>query len=297
MNRITRVTLAVLAAVVIGAGSAAQAQDIVFTEGSGDIFFLYESQNGPDGTWHTVFRAKGTTGEPTNTGATGLTTPFAGFPGTAAGAVVIPAQAGDTGDYTFSTLTTVLDTPHVLNHGGVDFFLSRAGGNNPSPLTPATPATTDLGIRYRLREDEVALGIGSETAANQFDSFTLTLNLASSTFNGTPLNTVGSPHVALLNWDTFNNPVDMINTNANELTADFGGNWGHVHRNWGFSEYGDYSLSFNFEGVGGKYGDDAPVGSVQMGFQVIPEPSTALLAIVGIAVGGLVRRRRRKDVA
>jgi surface-anchored protein len=56
---------------------------------------------------------------------------------------------------------------------------------------------------------------------------------------------------------------------------------GHVHRNWGFSQYGSYELAFDLKG-GGAYGATAPTGSTKIGFVVaVPEPSTVALAAAG----------------
>ena len=269
---INKARLVALFVVIGGFGQKMVYADIVFTGGSADINWYYESATQ---TWHTVLRNKGTTI------ATGLDNAFPAFTGI----------VGHGDDYEFNTLTVSLITPHIMTHNGVDFFLSRAGGSSPSPLTLATPETTDLGIRKRLRENEVALGIGSEAAANQFANFELVLNLANSSFNGTPLTTPGSPYVGLFHWDAFDDPVDMINTHQSVYTATFD-NYDHVHRNWGFSEVGEYVLAFEFNGVGGTYGATAPTGSTSINFDVIPEPSSMALVLIGLGFGGWLRSRR-----
>ena len=250
------------AGLVLGCGllpiSSARAADIVFTEGEGDVTFFYESQNQ---TWHTVFREKG------ETTATGLDSPFLGFTG----------LVGLGTDFNFSSLTTVINTNTSVSSGGTSFFVSSAEGSS-----IFDEGTTDLGIRMRLRED-------FGTVENQFGSFNLTLNVAGSTFNGNPLAGSGA-EVSLLSWDAFQNPVPLINTADSLLTANLP-NYEHIHRHWGFSEYGTYDLAFDFAGVGGLYGSSAPGGSTRLSFSVVPEPSG--LAMIGLSVGCLALRRRR----
>ncbi len=171
--------------------------------------------------------------------------------------------------------------------GATNYFITAANG---SPLLGAG-STPDLGFRTRLRENEVALGIGSNTAANQFASFNLTLDLGLSLFNGVALDQAGSPHVSILNWDAFNNPVAMLDTAVSNLTANFD-NFAHVHRNWGFSEYGTYDLVFDIQGVGGTYGASASTGQSSVSFNVVPEPTTGVLLIAGLGAAALIRRRR-----
>jgi hypothetical protein len=176
--------------------------------------------------------------------------------------------------------------------GATTFYVSAAEG---SPFFEGPGA--DLGIRTRLRENFTETpGSNVPPATNQFDSFNLRLRPGDSTFNGNPL--VGNADVSLLHW-TGSTPVALINSAANQLTASFN-NWDHVHRNWGFSQYGEYSLAFDLEGVGGVYGSTANVGSTTIGFvAAVPEPGTLTLAGLGMAgsIAGLrwVRRRRRPE--
>jgi len=286
IKKLTLLTLGGLA--IATAQPAAQAQNIVFDAPTGsltsgaDITWYYESATE---TWHTVFRAKGTAGQPTTTNVSGLTNPYAGFTGIVGNQQ--PAVAGDTGDYLFDTLTLNINTTTQVTVGATNYFIASASG---SPLL-GSGFTPDLGIRTRLRENEVALGTGPNTAANQFDSFNLTLNLGLSTFNNVALNTLGSPNVSLLFWDAFDDPDPLIDTATNTLTGNFS-NYAHVHRNWGFSEYGTYDLVFDIQGVGGTYGATAPIGQTSITFNVVPEPGTGLLLLVGLGAAALVRRRQ-----
>ncbi|MCH8475860.1 MAG: hypothetical protein LAT55_11615 [Opitutales bacterium] len=269
-------------------------QNIVLegTGGSGDIFFLYESQaNSGDGAWHTVFRAKGTTGEPTTTNASGLTNSFQSFTGVSGtNTVIVPNTDGHTGDYNFDTLRVNVNTNQSLNVGGTDFYYTHTNGEfeNPNPNVP------DLGIRFRLREDQDAMGIGSNSAFDQFDNFTFTLNTAQSTFNGIALQDT-TAHVSLFG-NLLGSPDVLFNSAAGDLTGTFNSVWGHHHRNWGFSEYGEYSVVLDVLGVGGEYGDSAHQATID--FTVaIPEPGTyaAIFGFLALAGVLMVRHRRNKS--
>jgi surface-anchored protein len=264
---------------VFGHWAHALNPEIIFEGEEGDLTFFY---NSAANTWVTVFRDQGAD-------ATGLTTSFSlsSSPSTWTGIVGNTAT-----DFLFSRLATEVNTRAQATVGTTSFYLSPADG---SPLFAGPGA--DLGIRTRLRENEVAMNIGSGTAANQFTSFNLTLDPAASTFNGSPLDGSGA-FVSLLHWSG-NDPVALINTDGGPLTANFG-NYGHVHRNWGFSQYGDYDLVFQIEGVGGTYGDTAATGLTTIGFAVaVPEPGTLGLAGLGMvgAVAGFrwLRCRRQPE--
>jgi|GEM_PF-2468366 len=288
-------SLLALLGVLLLAAPQLQASNIVFEDEEGDLTFYY---NSAANTWATVFRAKGTDGQPTTTEATGLTAPFNGSstPPTWNGIVgnIVPTTNGNTGDYTFTTLTTEVNTATQVTLGAVNYLVSSAEG---SPFLEGAGA--DLGIRMRLREDQVAMGTGADAAANQFASFNLTLNPAASTFNGGSL--VGNANVSLISWDAFNNPIALIDTATSTLTANFE-NYEHYHRNWGFSQYGNYALAFDLEGVGGTYGSSAAVGTTTLNFAVaVPEPGTVSLAALGLlgAAGSFrwLRRRHRLSAA
>lgn len=262
-------------------GSSAQAE-IVFTGGVADLTFYYESDADR---WDVVLQRKGAGGAGTQ--GTGLDNVYDGFTG-------IVGQSEF--NRTFSTsLTTNLSTDQFVTVGSTKYAVSRASG---SPLfnagSSSFPNSPDLGIRTRLRENEVALGNpDGNAAANQFDSFNLILDLDNSTFNGNAL--AGNANFSLLHWDAFNAPVALIDTAASSLTANFS-NWGHVHRNFGFSQSGEYDLAFQIQGVGGTYGPSAGTGNFNMGFNVtaVPEPATTGLLAAGFGCVALGRRFRRK---
>lgn len=243
--------------------------EVILQAGVADLVFYYESQAA---SWHTVLRAG-----PSVT-ATGLGSPFAGFTG---------IVGNSPNDFPFGNhLTTNISTVRQVAEQGTDFYVATAAG---SPFNPAQP-TADLGIRTRLRENQVAMGTGANSAANQFESFSMTLNTGLSFFNGTQLEDTLA-NVALLHWNQQQNPVAVINSASGLHTASFG-NFAHVHRNWGFSDFGQYDLKFDIRGIGGTYGSTAPAGSFSLRFNVVPEP--AAFALVGLALGYVpfVRKRR-----
>ena len=247
---------------------------ITFTGGAADLTFYYNSVGD---TWVTVFRAKGTTGEDTTAVASGLTSPFndTSTPSTWSGIVgnIVPGEPGETGDYTFNELRVNLTSEVLTSVNGTNYYLSPASG---SPFL-ATGSDPDLGIRTRLREN---FGSGNVT---QFDSMQLTLDWDNST-------RPDGAEFALFGWDPFNNPIALYDT-ADEDFSHLWGSYEHLHRNFGFTKPGEYSLLFNIDGIGGAYGETASTGQVTLNFTVIPEPSTALLSITALAALGLRRRR------
>jgi surface-anchored protein len=291
MNSITTLlTAAALAALVHQPATAGAAtNNIVFTGGGADLTFYYNSTNN---TWATVFRAKGTTNQPTTATATGLTAPFnsTSTPATWTGIVgnIVPAVNGNTGDYTFTSLNPVFNTTSTVTIGQTPttYFVSAA---SQSPFTTGA----DLGIRTRLRENQIEMGDPTGNANfDQFATFNLTLNTGLSTFNGNAL--TGNANVSLLHWDALNTTwTALLDTANNETTAEFDV-WDHVHRNWGFSKYGNYSLVFDLVGVGGAYGGTASAGSTSVNFEVVPEPSTYALLATALGLGALLRRRFRR---
>ena len=261
--------------------------DTQFTGGVADLTFYYESAANR---WDVVLQRKGLNG--VDTQGTGMDTPYAGFTG-------IVGQ--NPLNRTFSSLTTNISTDKFVNVGSTNYAVSRASGSpffgNVAGTTGSAlfPTSPDMGFRTRLQENQVALGTGTSINASQFDSFNLTLNAANSTFNGNPL--VGSnANVSLLNWNTSLEPVALIDTVANSFTASFT-NFAHIHRNWGFSESGNYNLAFQINGVGGTYGPTASTGNFNMGFLVtaVPEPATTALIVAGFGCLAVGRRFRRKN--
>ncbi len=285
MNKITTKWLAALLVSTVGFQTTpSAAQNIELNGGSGDIFFLYNSSAG---VWNTVFRVK------TSTDATGLTNPFnaSSTPSTWDGILgnQVPTEAGANGDHIYETLTVNLNVTQTLSVDGTDFFFADANGH----FTNNVP-TADLGLRIRLREDQVAMGDSlGNTNFNQFANFTFAINTELSTFNGVALEDT-SAHVSLFANDGLDGTAALFNSATTNLEGTFNTVWTHTHRNWGFSEYGEYSVVLDVTGVGGEHGDSTHQATV--GFNVIPEPSTFALVLVGLGFGGFIRKKRLQNL-
>lgn len=254
---------------------------VTFTGGGADLTFYYDSAAD---SWTVVFRAKGTAGQPTSASATGLTSPFnsTSTPSTWTGIVgnQVPATPGDTGDYTFDTLQVNVTSAPLTTVNGNGYWITPASGTSYS-----NTAQPDLGIRTRLRENQIAMGIGTNTEANQFDGMTLTLDWANS------LRPAGAEFI-MFKYNALTETNDVLyETAANDLTHTWD-NFGHTHWHFGFSDPGDYSLVFGIAGSGGTYGATASGSQVTVNFSVVPEPSAALLSILAAGVFGLRRRRK-----
>jgi len=240
---------------------------ITHSAGEGDLTFFYDRDNN---TFDTVFRAKG------DTNATNLTDIYGNPPGGVGGSV--PAEAGDPGDYLFSTLTIfhAIDAINTINVEGTDFL-------NAAPGLSGT-GSPDLGIRTRFRELD-----SNNNEVDQFAFFRMTLDWGNSTV---PL----GAEFALFNVDAFNNP-NVIRFNSAESTfiTDWPA-WGHSHWNYGFSEYGTYNLVFTFQGLDSSLDPVTSVGSTSVTFNVVPEPSSGLLALSAIGIAAYLRWKKRKQV-
>ncbi len=284
MKKAATITAFAVAALALPVGSAV-AGIIDFSLGGGDLTFYYDSVGD---SWDTVFRAKG------DTTATGLTA--GNIYGTPPGGVggQVPANAGDPGDYTFSTLNVLVNNPGLLSLGGTDFYVTSASGSGGFNDNTQAP---DLGIRTRLRED---FGDGE---VQQFGvepfltsvGFRLTLRPDLSTFNSVAMDAPGSPAFAIFDVDGFGSVVttesQYLNTNDSDFESEWP-NYTHSHRHFGFSEAGSYSLVFDIQGVDGEYGATASTGQFGVNFNVIPEPSSVLLIGFGGVAMALARRRR-----
>lgn len=260
-----------LGAASLGLSFSASASSINFTGGAGDLTFYYESATE---TWHTVFRSKGT-----GTTATGLDDSFVPYTG---------IVGHNSGDHNFSSLSVAMAGLTSTTVNGQSYFIYSASGSN-----IYSSGTADLGIRFRLRENEVAMESGSDSAADQFDNLRLTLNLTDSIF--------ASPTARFVLFDTdevlpevdeirYETAVIRNETTAENLSHDWDV-WGHDHWHWGFSEIGEYSLVFDIEGIGGTYGGSAPTGQVTVNF-VVPEPGMAAAVAGLVALLAVIGRRR-----
>lgn len=141
------------------------------------------------------------------------------------------------------------------------------------------------------------LGIGTEDLTDPGWTTPLTWQ-----FNSIATVSGGPSSFALFQVDTFGNPVvfasSLIPTGTSNSWSQSAG--GHDHFNFGFTAEGVYDVNFTISGTNsgagaiaaGVYSDTANfrfvVGSA---ITAVPEPSGLLL--VGVALGGLVLRRRR----
>lgn len=82
----------------------------------------------------------------------------------------------------------------------------------------------------------------------------------------------------ILHFDSSDGAGDVLNTTAGT----------HVHYNWGFSDPGTYEITFGIQGT--HVTDGFQTGGATYTFEVVPEPSSALL--VGIGSLALLRRKR-----
>jgi hypothetical protein len=229
---------------------------ITFTGGVADWTFYYDSTND---TFDVVFQAKGTTV------ATGLDTPYVGPPG---------GVGGSASNFTYDNLQVNISSSPLRTVNGVDYLISPAAGTN---YTNASQP--DLGFRTRFRELD---GGDPPVAVDQFSGFRMTLNLTNSTLPG---------DFIMFKFDALlNDNVILFETADSDLSHDWPA-WGHSHWHFGFSEIGDYELVFDIAGIDGNGDVVTSTGTAAIGFNVIPEPSTALFSV--LAVGALALRRRR----
>ncbi len=260
MKKISYLKAVALTCVLGLAPAGVSAQNIVHHAGEGDWTFFYDSTAD---SFDVVFRSKATTV------ADGLTDPYAGPPGGVGG-----AGSGQQ-DWNFNSLSASLTQAPAVNLNGVDYLVSPASGS----VYEDSLNEPDLGVRFRFREDD------GGTAVDQFSSFTMTLDWVNST---APL----GAEFALFAFDELGEPVVRYETAALNLVEDWSV-WGHDHWHWGFSEPGDYSLVFNFQGelAGGGL---SSIGTTTVDFTVVPEPGTVAL-ILGLGVFGVVSFLRRRS--
>jgi hypothetical protein len=229
---------------------------ITFTGGVADWTFYYDSVND---TFDVVFQAKGTTV------ATGLDNAYVGPPG---------GVGGSTTNYTYDNLQVNVSSAPRRTVNDVDYLITSASGT--SYTNDAQP---DLGFRTRFRE----LNDGEpQVAVDQFANFRMTLNTASSTLAG---------DFIMFKYDAIaDTNVILFETAKGDSSHDWSA-WGHSHWHYGFSQEGDYNLVFDIEGLDAGGNVVTSTGSTSIGFNIIPEPSSALLSV--LAVGALALRRRR----
>lgn len=156
-----------------------------------------------------------------------------------------------------------------LSPGGAFSFLGPAGTPN-----WVLPAVENPGLLY--------LGLSGEELDAPDWVGSLTVSLQS---------VVGPGNFYLWNTDAFGNPVVFMDSasgisDGDRVAVSPGS---HAHYNWGFSQPGSYSVLLEASGV---HVDEGLVtsGPVAFQFEVVPEPSTYLLALLGL--GSLLAIRR-----
>lgn len=190
--------------------------------------------------------------------------------------------------------------PHIHNEGGADGVIFNNGSNEtieseyePDEVVIAVKSTVTTNLSgtdyYWLPEVQgdaaangvVYLGVGlEELQAGDWvgGTVTITASIVSGPAGG---------EFRMWQDDGGGGAIDFINTDGGPSSfVQTAGS--HTHYNWGFTELGTYEIEF---GISGEHVVDGVIGntSATYTFQV-PEPSTALLGVLG---GLLLLRRRR----
>ena len=203
------------------------------------------------------------------------------------GYVSVAEHAGD------NTLTQGFE-PHLHNHGGADGAIidgvreTNDTEYEPGDVTIVVPefsvTTLDSLSYYWLPQDETDaanngapfLGVGlEELDPLDWTGGSVTISLAS----------ISGPGTIAIWQDGFPNPAIFFDSAGDSMSLAAGS---HTHFNWGFSTPGIYELEFAISGIHGV--DGLQTASAIYTFEVIPEPSTALLTALGALA--LFRRRR-----
>jgi surface-anchored protein len=192
-----------------------------------------------------------------------------------------------------NTLTQGFE-PHLHNEGGADGAIingvreTNDSEFEPGDVTIVVPelSTTTLHSQtyYWLPQDETDaanngapfLGIGlEELDPVDWTGGNVTISLVS----------ISGPGSIMIWQDAFPDPTIFFDSTGGSVALGAGS---HTHYNWGFTAPGVYELEFEISGNHGV--DGLKSASAIYNFQVIPEPSTALLGVMGAL--GLFRRRR-----
>ncbi|MCC5789628.1 MAG: hypothetical protein JJT75_08335 [Opitutales bacterium] len=175
------------------------------------------------------------------------------------------------GDLEFTSLTHVLNNAPIRTDDGMDFFLSPYAVSGLGADFRDVSDNPDIGIRTRLNNDDV-----------EFTSFSLRLTGITAPAGGEILYLDG------LSGDT------LFDSRTDPLGTEFFSNvQGHFHYHFGFSELGEYTLDFEFDGV--VDGTSTDTGELSVDFQVIPEPGTYAAIFGFLALAGVLVVRSRKS--
>ena len=132
---------------------------------------------------------------------------------------------------------------------------------------------------------EPFIGLGAEELTPADWSSAITIKL-------TGIITPPGAYFSLWQTDTFGDPTFYMSTFEGDGTEDkYEMNLGlgdHEHFGWGFTKIGDYALTFDISGT--HVTDGFQSATATYNFSVVPEPSAALMSILGMAL--LARRRR-----
>ncbi len=184
--------------------------------------------------------------------------------------------------------------PHLHNHGDPDAAVingSPVAGESeyePGEVTIVVPSTSTTTFNsqnfFWLPQDETDAannnapyaGIGiEELSADDWAGGTVTISLLGIT----------GPGSVVLWQDGFPDSDIFFDSAGNSRSFPAGS---HIHFNWGFSAPGSYQLEFAISGEHVEDGIQSASGVFN--FDVVPEPSAALLGALGAV--GLLRRRR-----
>ena len=89
---------------------------------------------------------------------------------------------------------------------------------------------------------------------------------------------------------SFSNPINTKNGLSSSDVLSVSSLGGHEHWNWAFSEAGEYTLDFQASGLLGGTLFESAVETYT--FNVIPEPSSSVVLLAGVAVITAGRRKR-----
>lgn len=252
-------SLVIAGSIISAVPSAHAAVTIAHEAGVADWTFFYDNTAG---TFDVVFRTK------PSTIATGLDSPYAGPTG---------GVGGSSDDFNYDTLGLNITAAPSLAVNGNSYYVTPATGTAYDIATQP-----DLGVRTRLRQTVEDVD-GNAFVINQFAAMRMNLDWAAST------KPAGAEFI-LFQTDISGDPtVINFETAANDLQHDWS-NWGHSHWHFGFSQTGEYELVFEVQGVGGILGNSS-ITTTSLNFEVIPEPSSALLVPAALALLALRRRR------